>query len=162
MSKKKNYKNNRLFYALGTITMILLTILLIVNITKNKDNEENNAKDVEGTEKVGQYAQLLEDGTKVNISEALNQEKECNGFKIYNIQLSSKNDITNLVADITNNTGRDLDDMTTVNITFLTQTGFEIITIQAQIKPLKQGETTQLNANVSFDYSDVYDFKVSF
>ena len=166
---KRRKKNNKLFYMIGILVIIVLVVVLIVNNINNNNN--NNTIDNTGVVKteedknvvgVGEYTRTLEDGTKLNTSEALNQDKDFDGFKLYNVQLVSRNVTTTLVADIENNTETDYNDGIQANVTFLTDTQFEIITVPTEIPPLKKGETTQLNVNVSFDYSSAYDFKMSF
>lgn len=112
------------------------------------------------TEEV-KYYQTLEDGTKLNNSTELNKEREYKGLKISNIQLTEKNGMTVLLANVENVSGKDINDFTDIDITFYDKDKNKIETIEGLIIPLKAGGKTQLNASVTFDYSNAYTFEIT-
>lgn len=107
------------------------------------------------------YYQTLEDGTKLNNSTELNKEREYKGLKISNIQLTEKNGMTVLLANVENVSGKDINDFTDIDITFYDKDKNKIETIEGLIIPLKAGRKTQLNASVTFDYSNAYTFEIT-
>ena len=136
----------------------------------NCDNSNNNSicnyitsntiENVDETEeKVEEYVERLEDGTKLNTSDKLNSEKNVQGLKITNTQLTTKDGRTVLLADVTNNTGKDMD-VTLIDITLKDAKGNEIVTVGGILSPMKAGETIQLNNGMTLDYANAYDFEI--
>lgn len=131
---------------------ILVIVLIVVNVNKKgKDNSGNNT-----TEK---YVEVLEDGTKLNTSNKLSKTKKINGLEITNIQLTTKDGMTVLLADVKNTTSS-YKDMTSVTVKILDKSGKELTSLKGLIAPLEAGETTQLNIGVTSDYANAYDFEI--
>jgi hypothetical protein len=103
---------------------------------------------------------VTDDGTKVNNSETLKSEKNLNGLKISNIQLTTDPDgKTTLLADVENTTSS----ATTtkfVKISILDKSGTVLAEVDGMIVALEAGETTQLNVGTSADYANAYDFEI--
>ena len=106
-----------------------------------------------------EFVQVLEDGTKLNISEKLKETKSIDGVEITDIQLVKQNGHTKLLANATNTTQVEKDTIG-VNIIVMNKEKKEIGRIPGAISPLKAGETKQLNINTQDDYANAYDFKV--
>lgn len=156
-------KNKKILLGiLLAIIIIAIIVMCIVSGPKTKD-EKDNENTINETENISkeEFVQILEDGTKLNISSKLNETKTVNGIEISNIQFTYKDGLTVLIADVTNNSGKDLKDVTEANITLLDENDGEIITVEALISPTKVGETTQLNTSMTLDYVNAYDFKVT-
>lgn len=144
--------------------MLLILILIIVTIAviamlcfmakKGKEKQEENANQV-----VEEFVQVQEDGTKVNISNKLKEEKELDGLKIGNIQLTEKDGQLTLLANVTNTTSQDVDAFL-IDIILYDKNGNEIDTILGLISPVKAGQAVQLKAGITEDYANAYDFKV--
>ena len=133
------------------IVSILIVGIIWVVTRPNKEKVEEN--DVE------EFVQVLEDGTKLNTSDKLKEEKTVDGLKIGNIQLTEKNGQLVLLADVTNPTTKTSDTFL-VDITLYDKTGKELTTVTGLIIPIKPGESTQLNAGITEKYANAYDFKV--
>lgn len=152
-------KNEKIFIGI-LVTITIIAIVICIAVTKNKNNNDNTTD--EGEEALEEkFVQMVDEATKLNISSKLNEAKTVNGIEIKNIQLTYRNGMTVLLADVTNNSGKDLTDVTDVDITLLGENNEEIITAGALISPTKAGETTQLNTSITMDYVNAYDFKVT-
>lgn len=151
---KKNEK--RLILILIAILAIVLIIGLFIKKNKNEENEVQNQNTVTDEK----FVQVLEDGTKLNKSSKFNETKNIDGIEISNIQFTYKDGQTVLLADVTNNSGKAID-MTLLNIKLLDEQENEIITIGGIISPMQVGETTQLNAGMTMDYANAYDFEIT-
>ena len=81
-----------------------------------------------------------------------------NGLDIKNIQLTCKNGITTLLADIFNNTNKD-SEIQHINIKLLDKENKEIRTVRGYIPALKIGETTKLNVSMSSNLITAYNIE---
>ena len=166
--RKDNGKNLWLKILLGLV-IIGIIIFIIINIVKNREIKGNTSKNVETEVNQQQeeenkveeeFVQHTEDGTKVNVGSKITDDREVDGLKFTNIQLTEKNNQSTLLADVENATGKNISDYTNLDITFLTKDGQEIITIKGILAPLKSGEKTQLNAGLTQDVANAYDIKI--
>lgn len=162
--KKKERRNLLL---LIIVAVIIIAILVGVKNSKQKELEQYGAGNQDQAQEqgetenqqVGEYEKLLEDGTKINTSEELKKDKEIEGIKISNIQLTQQNGQTVLLADVTN-PGETATDVIGIKIIVLDKEGNEIGQIPGAVSPLKPGETKQLNTGITESYSNAYDFRV--
>ena len=148
---------------IGVIALIIMNI--IKGVKQNSNKEEANAGEQQAQEEgeenaVEEFVQQTDDGTKVNVGSKLSENKEVEGLSFTNIQLTEKDNQSTLLADVENKTGKDIDDYTNLNITFLTKDGQEIITIKGILPPLKSGASTQLNAGLTQDVANAYDVEI--
>ena len=138
------------------ILLIILAIVIIaVVVGKNKGNKENTEKNQVKEE----FVQVQEDGTKVNISSKLAETKTVGAYKIGNIQLTTKDNQSILLADV-ENVSSSATEMKMIEITLLDKEGNTLETVPGVVKQLQPGETAQLNAGITDDYANSYDFKV--
>lgn len=144
-------QEKRMILILIIVSILIITIVWCV--TRNKETEV-----VESTNKE-EFVEVLEDGTKLNISDKLNETKRVENFEIGNIQLTDRNGVSVLLADV-KNVSETSTDWTIITITLIDRIGNTIQEIEGVIKDLQPGETTQLNAATSADYANSYDFKV--
>ena len=143
-------KEKRMILILIIISILIMGIIWIATKPKKEKVEENG---------VEEFVQVLEDGTKLNTSDKLKEEKTVDGLKIGNIQLTEKNGQLVLLADVTNPTTKTSDTFL-VDITLYDKTGKELTTVTGLIIPIKPGESTQLNAGITEKYAIAYDFNV--
>ena len=166
MKKEKN-----LFLKIVLIAIIVgIIVFIIMNIVKSKNSKEgvgqNNQKQNSESQQVEEnavkeeFVQQTDDGTKVNVGSKITEDKEVNGLKFTNVQLTEKDNQSTLLADVENATEKNLTDYTNLDITFLTKDGQEIVTIKGILTPLKSGEKTQLNAGLTQDVANAYDIKI--
>jgi len=161
-----------------TIIVILVLIIIgIILINNNKGNENVEEKNIETETKtesedendseeniepqniIEEFVDIVGEGTKLNVSNALNTEKVIDGLTITNIQLTSKNGVSQLLADVVNPTNSKAGDFA-VSITALDKDGNEILKIEGYISPIAPGGKTQLSSSVTDDYANAYDFKI--
>ena len=140
------------------LIIVLVGVLIIGGLLIWKNGRKNN--DEQGVNQPKEeFVQVLEDGTKLNISNKLKEEKTIKGLKIGNIQLTEQNGQSVLLADVRNEGTQDVE-MFLINIILVDKTGKEIATIPGIVSPVKAGATVQLNAGITEDYANAYDFKV--
>lgn len=139
------------------LILVLILLVIIVVIVKVKKSG-NKTEVVENTVKE-EFVQVLEDGTKLNTSSALNQDKMVGNLSFKNIQLTNQNGQSVLLADVTN-TGSTTSEMMLVDIIILDKTGAELGKVGGIVSKLEAGESTQFNTSMTMDYANAYDFKV--
>ena len=147
MNKKSKNKKLAMIISIVVIVAVVFTLAVIFN-TKPK---ENIIKE--------EFAITYEDGVKINTSEELAKDKQLDSYTITNIKLSNRNNISTLLADVTNNGNQTEEQI--VRIEMLDKNGNIIMELKGTLKALAQGETTQLNVNVSADIVGAYDFRIS-
>ena len=156
------------------VILVIAIVIFVVNKNLKKENNSNgneNTAQQENTE-TEEFVQVLEDGTKLNTSTELNKEKQVGNYKFENMQLTTQDNQTVLLADVTN-TGSSKTDIQLVDITLLDKDGKEIIvtldeiqkgdiiTVGGIISQLDPGEKTQFNTSMTLDYANTYDFKIT-
>jgi regulatory protein YycI of two-component signal transduction system YycFG len=164
----KNEKEKNLFLKIVLIVIIVgIIVFIIMNIVKSKkskegvgQNQNGESQQVEENAVKEEFVQQTDDGMKVNVGSKITDDKEVNGLKFTNVQLTEKDNQSTLLADVENATGKELKDYTNLDITFLTKDGQEIVTIKGILTPLKSGEKTQLNAGLTQDVANAYDIKI--
>ena len=144
-------KEKRMILILVVVSILIIGVIWLVTRPKKEEIVEN--------EVVEEFVQVLDDGTKLNISSKLQEEKTINGLKIGNIQLTEKNGQLVLLADVTNPTEKD-SEIFLIDIILYDKTGKEIATVPGIVSPIKAGGKTQLNAGITEKYANAYDFKV--
>ena len=159
---KKRSKSKKIRIAISVIIIIIVFIICFKILSKKDiDNTENNEKEfVLYDSSIADYVKTSEEGTKINISPKINQDMKLNELDIKNIQLTCKNGITTLLADVSNNTNKDLE-MKNINIKLLDENNKEIRTVRGYIPALKIGETTKLNVSMSSNLIIAYDIEFS-
>ena len=159
---KKRSKSKKIRIAISVIIIIIVFIICFKILSKKDiDNTENNEKEfVLYDSSIADYVKKSEDGTKINMSPKINQDMKLNELDIKNIQLTCKNGITTLLADVSNNTNKD-SEMKNINIKLLDENNKEIRTVSGYIPALKIGETTKLNVSMSSNLIIAYDIEFS-
>lgn len=144
------------------LLILIIATLIVVSIiyfaTRPKEDEIQKVEIGENQVKE-EFVQVLEDGSKLNTSSKLNETKKVNGLEIGNIQLSMTGGETTLLANVKNNSGKDLG-VTVIDITLYDKNGVEITTIRGIIGDVKAGESVKLEASTTLDFANAYDFKV--
>ena len=154
-------KEKRMILILLVILIIAIVIFVVSKNTNKKinTNENTSTTQLENTEPE-EFVQVQEDGTKLNTSTELNKEKQVGNYKFENMQLTTQDNQTVLLADVTN-TGSNKTDIQLVDVTLLDKDGNEIITVGGIISQLEPGEKTQFNTSMTLDYANTYDFKIT-
>ncbi|MBR2857645.1 hypothetical protein IKE96_00230 [bacterium] len=155
-------KNNKMIVIVTILVAILIIGVIVLCVYKGKNKEKTGDNNKESTQNVelGEFEQINDDGIKVNVSSKLNEEKTFNGLKISNIKLSENNGETVLLADVENVSGNKTEDFTTIDVRFIDKEGNELGTLTGLIKPLEVNEKTELNASITTDLANSYDFEI--
>ena len=138
---------------IAVITAVVLIIGIITTIRKVSSDDKKQGE-------VSQTTVQKSDGTTVNISEKIKENKEIKGFKISNGEIKEKNGQTELVALVTNETGLDQSGFL-VNVVLYDKEEKELGKIPASIIATKAGETIRIRAGITIkNYVEAYDFKL--
>lgn len=140
------------------VAVVLIAIVLILGLAKSKNvkkEEENNTNINQQQE----YVEVKEDGTKVNTSNKLKENKEFNGLQISNISIEEKENETVVRADITNTTNVTQGDYG-IYLVIKDDKGNEIKKIAGYLNHMEPQEKTSLNIKTSYDFANAYDFEI--
>lgn len=144
----------------GIIVAVMLIILGIVIINKNKnsvtDNEPQNTINTTNEE----FTNVQSDGTKINTSNKLAETKKFDGLEISNITLTEKNGESYLRAIVKNTTSQTKGNEM-ILLTIINKEGKTLTTINGYLDTIEAGETSMLSIKTSADFANAYDFKVS-
>ena len=160
---KKNRKKSRKIRITICGIIIIIVLIGLLKIVFKKDTKNTEDSENEFTlynSSIADYVKENENGTKINLSPKINQDMKLNELDIKNIQLTCKNGITTLLADVLNNTNKD-SEMKNINIKLLDENNKEIRTVSGYIPALKIGETTKLNVSMSSNLIIAYYIKFS-
>ena len=149
----------------GIIILIIIAIAIIVLIFMAIRSKEKTNTNVEQTTQVveekvaGEITKTEEDGTVVNTSTKLKENKEIEGLIVSYIKFTEKNGTTLLTADVTNKTGMAQNGFL-VDIVLYDVNGKETARIPASIVSMQEGETIELRAEITENYVGAYDLKL--
>ncbi len=156
MKTKKKRSKEISIMIIVCIIIVVITATILLNKKQNKHQNQTTPNANENQKQ--SYVQEMEDGVKLNKNTKLNTAKEVDGYIITNIQLTTKDGMTTLLADVTNKTGAKTK-LRTVYITLLDEKQAELVKVTGIIDALDVEETTQLNISMTSDYVNAYDFK---
>ena len=146
------------------IAVVLIAVVLIVVLSTNKKNDtqlgqggNTSQEEVENEEK---YTTELDDGTKINTSEEFGKTKTYNNLEISNMQFTSKDGMTVLLADVKNN-GSTEHKAEIVKIELLGENGEVLTDGKPVIGDIKPGETAKINVSFMGDHTNAKDFKIT-
>ena len=152
---KTKKKSNKIIIIL-VIAMILIITVLAIHLINKKDSSDENSNT---QNEVESYVQEVEDGVKLNTSTAMNTSKTLGNLLITNIQLTNRSGMTNLLAEVVNNS-EETTPLKTVEITLLSYDGEELAKLTGVINSLEPGESTELNIATTSNYITAYDFRI--
>lgn len=148
-------KNRILKVVLGCIS--IMTVCTAMTGCSWWNNEEKTPSE-EGVE-IKDFTYEEDDGTSVNISEKVTKEtKYLDSLEFKNISITESGKLTHIGADVYNNSETLLTEKE-VTIILLDQKNEEIKKINTYIGTIPSKTSVKLNANVTLDYSNVYDIK---
>ena len=167
-------KEKRMIIGLIIVAVVIIVAIVVFKNTKKGNSgtgiAQNNGTTVSDAtgekpeekpeeKPVEEYVQNFDDGTKLNVSTKLNETKTVDGYEVSNIQLTNKDGITVILADVTNKTGKDQPEKPLV-VKLFDKEGNELVKLDGMIEALKDGATAQLNMGVTADYANAYDFTI--
>lgn len=155
----------------GAIIVCAIAIVLIIVILVASGNKKNNDKNLiqntkiensvseTNNKEVEKYVQESANGGKVNTSEELKKPKTIDGLEISDIRLVENGNLSQIVANVKNTTSQTKGNFD-ILITALDENGNKLLSLTGVIDTVKPGETVQLNAAVTADIANAYDFTV--
>ena len=141
---------------LGIIIVGVVIVGIIWLATRNKGEENKPAEQVTAKE---EFVQVLDDGTKLNTSSKLNENKKLGDLEIGNIQFTYRNGVSVVFANVTNK-GNSATKLKVVELTLVNKNGTTIEVLEGLIAPLQPGASTQLNMGATSDIANAYDFTI--
>lgn len=152
-------ENEKRWIVLLVAVVIIAIVFFVVIIGVDKANKEEQNTTTNETTNEEKYTEQLEDGTKLNTSEEFNSSKKYGNLEISNVQYTSKNGMSVLLADVKNN-GTTVHEKEIVKITILGDNEEVITEIKPVIGKIEPGETIKLNASVTADVANARDYKI--
>lgn len=149
----KNNKKIIIILVIAVILIIAVVTIYLINKKGSSDENSNTQNEIES------YVEEIEDGVKLNTSTAMNTSKTLGNLLITNIQLTNRSGMTNLLAEVVNNSD-EATPLKTVEITLLSYDGEELAKLTGVINSLEPGESTQLNISTTSNYITAYDFRI--
>lgn len=133
---------------LGVLIGIVVVIIIIIAFATsgNKDNK----KPTEGDSK---------DGTSVIEGKKLSEKKEYKGLEISNVKFSVGESLTELTAEVVNNSGSDTEGQY-VNFNVLDKDGNKIMAIGGYIDAIKVGESAKISTSFASNGKEVSSYDV--
>lgn len=154
-------EEKRMIGVLILITVIVIIVGIVMSINKGKEeNKGNNAVVEEQGDTAEEFVQVMEDGTKLNISNKLKETKTIDGLEIGNLQLTTTGNVSVILGTVTNNTDSARGGYP-IDLTILDKEGNKIIAIGAYIKELQPGQSTEFYTSATFDFANAYDFTIT-
>ena len=152
-------KDEKRWIILLVAVVLIAIVFFVVIIGGDKANKEEQNTTTNETTNEEKYTEQLEDGTKLNSSEEFNSSKKYGNLEISNVQYTSKNGMSVLLADVKNN-GTTVHEKEIVKITILGDNEEVITEIKPVIGKIEPGETIKLNASVTADVANARDYKI--
>ena len=161
----KEYKENKFLLKIMEkksflIAILLLLIISVVLFFINEINSSNDSNNEISSN--NQREEFVDDNTfpgiKLNISPKINEIKIFDELEISDIQITTKDNVGSLIANVTNKTN-EVKGNYAIGIKIIDKNEKEITTVHGYIKSLNPRETTQLSASKTFDFSNAYDIK---
>lgn len=157
--KKRKINKNQVIRIIILLIVIIIGIVICISLLNLKQDINNNVTGNDTNEEKESYVEEIENGIKINKSNKLNEAKSVDGLLITNIQLTTKDGMTTLLADVSNNSAQK-SNLKMIEIILLDKDGKELTRVNGIIDELEVNEKTQLNIAMTSDYIEAYDFKV--
>ena len=150
MENNKNYKP-----VIAIIVIIVIIVIVLIGIKIQK--EEQNGRQVGN---LGEFVEMLADGTKQNKSEKLKETKKLEGLEIKNINIRTNKTGTNIIADVTNTTKERVEGFEIEVIVY--DKDRNILTrLNGYMNSIEAGKTSEWRISTSSDCSNAYDIAIT-
>ena len=162
---KKSEKRGILILIIVAIAIIAVVFGLTRSSKNNNTNINSNTNKSSNIElsqvdaSRGEFTKTESDGTVVNTSDKLKENKVESGFEISNINFSEKDGHTSLEADVTNMTGSTQGNFM-ADIVLLDKEGKEQGRIPVAIPETQICETVGIQAGINDQYANAYNFRL--
>ena len=135
------------------VAIILIIVMLVVKANKVDNNTGTQNKLTE------EFVTINENGEKENTSAQLKKTKTVAGLELTNIRLKEVGGITRLLADAKNTTSTTITELDII-VTAIDKNANTLAEFEASVYSLAPGATTTLNAGITADIANAYDFTV--
>lgn len=158
---EQKQKKRKVILVMILLVIIIVAGIVIINIVNQKNDkiDKGNVTTEEGTEAIEENISVAEDGTKVNISKKIKEQKKVDNLVISDMEITEVDNVCTIVANVTNNTNQEQGDYA-VEIRLLNAKGEEIGTVPGYIGIIKPGESMALTASVTADYVNAYNCEI--
>lgn len=151
-------KEKKIVFGVFAVLIVVIVVALIIKNTKKDENMVQNQAQTDNKTQL-EYAIELDDGTKLNTSKELNSTKKYKDLEISNIQYTSKDGNSELLADV-KNVGTTVHEDEIVKLSIIGANGEVITTLSPIIGKVEPGETIKLIATVTADVVNAKDIKI--
>lgn len=146
---------------LAIVAIAVIGIIIGVRVGKEKDDKVDK---IQGGSNAGiqqgeEYTQVNSEGEKINTSKKVNENKDTGEFTLSNVSLKETNGETAISARITNKSGKKQASFLG-NIVLLDKSNNEIGRIPVRISELEEGQTMEIEATITENYVNAYDYKL--
>ncbi len=141
------------------VAVLIIAVVLIVVLVMPKGNNEGEPTQQNEATNESLYTEELEGGSKLNTSEAFNGTKTYGDLEFTNIQFSSTNGVSTLLADVTNK-GTTTHEVEPVKVTIIGENDEVIAELDALINKVEPGQTVDFNAIATADITEAKDFRI--
>lgn len=154
-------KKRKVILVMILLVVIIVAGIVIINVVNQKNDEidKGNVSTGEGTQMVEENVSVAEDGTKVNISKKIKEQKKIDNLVVSDMEITEVDNVCTIIANVTNNTKQEQGDYA-VEIRLLNSKGDEIGTVPGYIGIIKPGESMALTASVTADYANAYNCEI--
>ena len=159
--KTMRKSKKRLIIILIIITIVVTSIYFVINNKNKKEQLEENKNETQQVQKENQEnIEILEDGTKLNISKKIKETKKVDGLEFSEIEITEKDNVTVILANVKNPTKETKKDYI-LDIKALDKNGNEITSLSGYIGEIKPNETISFTTSATFDFANVYDIVIT-
>lgn len=160
MEKRK--KSSKKLNVKKIVILILVVLIAVISLGlafKQEDDREAKEKEQQALVDANKNYETLDDGTQVNVSKKLMEDKSVESLIVTNPQITRKNGITTIVADVKNNSTENQGGFS-VDLIFMEKDGDKITQLVGYIEKLSPGSSAELLVSGSYDFIDAYDYKI--
>jgi len=151
----KKEKNKRV---VAILLIILLIVICIVVWIKSNDSTKNeqNISNISNEE----FVKIENDGTKVNTSNKLKNDKKIDDLILTNIKIETKNNETIFEAIVKNTTNETKGDYP-IKLKIKDKEGNIIKEVSGYISSIEANDQSTLKIKTSYDFANAYDFEIA-
>ena len=141
------------------VAVLIIAVVVIVAFVIPKGNGEGEPAQQNEAVNESKYTTELEQGSKLNTSEDFNSTKTYGDLEFSNIQFSSTNGVSTLLADFKNKSTT-THEVESVKVTILRENNEVLNELDALIEKIEPGQTAKFNAIATADITEAKDFKI--
>ncbi len=168
MKEKTKSEKILIFGVIGIIAVVLIIAMTAGNSKNNNQQEigeeenQKNTLDVINNEQQEnlEFAQTSDNGSKINTSEKLKEQKVIEGLNINNIELKETNQVSQILASVENTTEETKGGFGII-VDVVDKNNNTLVSLEGYVDKVKPGETLQLNILGTADFANAYDFVIS-